>query len=221
MAHSSGCSHGTTASQNPAIDPVCGMTVDPAKTPHRHAHAGHDFFFCSAGCRGKFIADPAKYLNREAAKAEPAAPTGTIYTCPMHPQIRQIGPGSCPICGMALEPEQVSLDDAPDPELIDMTRRFRIALVLTLPVFVIEMGSHLGLMHLVPPEWSNWISLVLTTPVVLWAGAPFFVRGWNSLVTKNLNMFTLIAMGTGVAWAYSMVGTLAPQWFPPAFRDMH
>ena len=139
----------------------------------------------------------------------------------MHPEVRQVGPGSCPICGMALEPEQVSLDDAPDPELIDMTRRFRIALVLTLPVFAIEMGSHVGLMHLVPPMWSNWISFALSTPVVLWAGAPFFVRGWRSLVTRHLNMFTLIAMGTGVAYLYSVVGTLAPQAFPPGFRDMH
>ena len=139
----------------------------------------------------------------------------------MHPEVRQVGPGSCPICGMALEPEQVSLDDAPDPELADMTRRFWIALVLTLPVFAIEMGSHLAGMHWVPPAWSNWISLALATPVVLWAGAPFFVRGWNSLVTRNLNMFTLIAMGTGVAWAYSVVGTLAPQLFPAAFRDAH
>jgi Cu+-exporting ATPase len=122
---------------------------------------------------------------------------------------------------MALEPEQVSLDDRPDPELIDMTRRFWIALALTLPVFVLEMGSHLGLMHLVPPGWSNWISFTLATPVVLWAGAPFFARGWRSLITRNLNMFTLIAMGTGVAWLYSVVGTLAPQLFPPAFRDMH
>ena len=138
----------------------------------------------------------------------------------MHPEVRQQGPGSCPICGMALEPEQVSLDDAPDPELIDMTRRFWIALALTVPVFAIEMGRHLGLMHLVPPMWSNWISLVLATPVVLWAGAPFFERGWKSLLTRNLNMFTLIAMGTGVAYAYSIVGTLAPQLFPPAFRDM-
>ncbi len=154
------------------------------------------------------------------AKPRRRHPTGTIYTCPMHPEVRQVGPGSCPICGMALEPEQVSLDDAPDPEMIDMVRRFWIALALTVPVFVLEMGGHLGL-HLLPPAWSNWISLVLATPVVLWAGAPFFVRGWNSLVTRHLNMFTLIAMGTGVAWLYSMVGTLAPQWFPPAFRDMH
>src|SRR5258708_21586529 len=137
----------------------------------------------------------------------------------MHPEVRQAGSGSCPICGMALEPEQVSLDDATDPELIDMTRRFWIALALTLPVFAIEMGGHLGLMQL--PMWSNWISFALATPVVLWAGAPFFVRGGRSLVTRNLNMFTLIAMGIGVAWLYSMVATFVPQAFPPAFRDMH
>jgi Cu+-exporting ATPase len=139
----------------------------------------------------------------------------------MHPEVRQIGPGSCPICGMALEPEQVSLDRGPDPELIDMTGRFWIALALTLPVFAIEMGSHFGVMHLLPPAWSNWISLALSTPVVLWAGAPFFVRGWNSLLTRHLNMFTLIAMGTGVAYLYSVVGTLAPRLFPPALRDAH
>jgi Cu+-exporting ATPase len=139
----------------------------------------------------------------------------------MHPEVKQIGPGTCPICGMALEPEQVSLDDARDPELIHMTRRFWIALALTLPVFVIEMGGHLGLTHLLPANWSNWISFALATPVVLWAGAPFFARGARSLVTRNLNMFTLIAMGTGVAWAYSVVATLVPQAFPPAFRDMH
>src|SRR3984893_11203652 len=202
-----------------AIDPVCGMSVNPATAEHRFSHEGEDYFFCSARCRERFGAEPEKYLQPR--EPEPAAPAGTIYTCPMHPEVRQVGPGSCPICGMALEPEQVSLDDAPDPELTDMTRRFWIALVLTLPVFVIEMGSHLGLAHLVPPMWSNWISFVLATPVVLWAGAPFFVRGWRSLLTRNLNMFTLIAMGTGVAWLYSVAGTLAPQWFPPAFRDMH
>jgi Cu+-exporting ATPase len=202
-----------------AIDPVCGMKVDPATARHRFSHAGQDYFFCSANCRDRFVAEPEKFLHPK--QPEPAAPAGTIYTCPMHPQIRQVGPGSCPICGMALEPEQISLDDKPDPERIDMTRRFWIALVLTLPVFVLEMGSHLGLMHWLPPAWSNWISFVLATPVVLWAGAPFFARGWRSLVTRNLNMFTLIAMGTGVAWLYSVVGTLAPQWFPPQFRDMH
>ncbi len=205
-----------------AIDPVCGMSVNRQTAKHRFAYQGQDYFFCSGRCRERFEAEPEKYLKpKEARQPEPEAPAGTIYTCPMHPEVRQVGPGSCPICGMALEPEQVSLDLAPDPELIDMVRRFWIAVVLTLPVFVIEMGSHLGFGHLVSPVWSNWISLVLATPVVLWAGAPFFVRGWRSLVTRNLNMFTLIAMGTGVAWLYSVVGTLAPQLFPPAFRDMH
>lgn len=195
------------------------MKVDPATARHRFSYKGQDYFFCGARCRERFEAEPEKFLSPR--KPEPAAPAGTIYTCPMHPEVRQTGPGSCPICGMALEPEQVSLDDAPDPELIDMTRRFWIALALTAPVFVIEMGRHLGLMHLLPPGWSNWISLVLATPVVLWAGAPFFVRGWRSVLSRNLNMFTLIAMGTGVAYLYSVIGTLAPQWFPPAFRDMH
>ena len=201
------------------------MRVDPATAKHHCTHQSQDYFFCSGRCRERFEAEPEKFLQPK--QPEPAAPAGAIYTCPMHPEVRQVGPGSCPICGMALEPEQVSLDDGPDPELADMTRRFWIALALTLPVFAIEMGNHLGQMflagqmHLVPPAWSNWISLVLSTPVVLWAGAPFFVRGWNSLVTRNLNMFTLIAMGTGVAWAYSVVGTLAPQLFPAAFRDMH
>jgi Cu+-exporting ATPase len=222
-----------------AIDPVCGMSVDPHTAKHRFAYKGQDYFFCSGRCRARFGAEPDKFLQPK--RPEPAAPAGAIYTCPMHPEVKQAGSGSCPICGMALEPEQVSLDDAPDPELIDMTRRFWIALALTLPVFVIEMGGHLGMMNLLPENWSNWISLALATPVVLWAGAPFFARGWRSLgldpekwlsgfrtrsspnkkVTRNLNMFTLIAMGTGVAWAYSVVATLAPQAFPLAFRDMH
>jgi Cu+-exporting ATPase len=205
-----------------ATDPVCGMSVRREAAKHRFAYKGQDYFFCGARCRQRFEAEPEKYLKPKATRPpEPEAPAGAIYTCPMHPEVRQVGPGSCPICGMALEPEQVSLDQAPDPELIDMTRRFWIALALTLPVFVIEMGSHLGFGHLLPPMWSNWISFVLATPVVLWAGAPFFARGWRSLVTRHLNMFTLIAMGTGVAWLYSVVGTLAPQLFPPAFRDMH
>jgi P-type Cu+ transporter len=201
-----------------AIDPVCGMSLDPASARHRFAYRGQDYVFCSSGCRERFAAEPEKFLG---PKPQPAAPAGAIYTCPMHPQVKRSAPGACPICGMALEPEQVSLDDVPDPELTDMTRRFWIALALTLPVFVIEMGGHLGLIHLNDPALSNWISLALSTPVVLWAGAPFFVRGWQSLVTRNLNMFTLIAMGTGVAWLYSVVATLAPQLFPPALRDMH
>jgi Cu+-exporting ATPase len=201
------------------IDPVCGMGVDARTAKHRFTYNVQDYFFCSGRCRERFEAEPDKFLQPKSP--EPAAPAGAIYTCPMHPEVKQAGPGSCPICGMALEPEQISLDDAPDPESIDMTRRFWIALALTIPVFVIEMGGHLGLMHPVPANWSNWISFALATPVVLWAGAPFFARGWRSLVTRNLNMFTLIAMGTGVAWAYSVVATLAPQAFPPALRDMH
>ena len=202
-----------------AIDPVCGMKVNPATAKHRFNYKGEEYLFCSGRCRERFEAEPEKYLKPR--EPEPPAPAGTIYICPMHPEVRQVGPGSCPICGMGLEPEQVSLDDGPDPELLDMTRRFWIALALTLPVFVLEMGSHLGLMHLVPPNWSNGISFVLATPVVLWAGAPFFQRGWQSLLTRNLNMFTLIAIGTGVAYVYSAVATLAPQLFPSAFRDMH
>ena len=194
------------------------MTVDPHKTPHRHSHQGHPYYFCSAGCRTKFAADPAKYLDP--SKREPArpVPAGTIYTCPMHPEIRQEGPGSCPICGMALEPELPSADTGPNPELADMTRRFWIGLALSVPVVVLEMGGHL-FGHLVAQPLSNWLQFLLATPVVLWAGWPFFERGWQSLVTRNLNMFTLIAIGTGVAWLYSVVAVLAPQAFPPAFRD--
>ena len=201
-------------------DPVCGMTVDPAKTAHHADHAGHAYHFCSAGCRTKFVAEPGTYLQvRAPLRAEAVAP-GTIYTCPMHPQIRQPGPGSCPICGMALEPETPSAETGPNPELVDFTRRFWIGLVLTIPVFLLEMGGHLtGMMHLVGgPRVGNWIQLVLATPVVLWAGWPFFVRGWQSLVNRSLNMFTLIALGTGVAWVFSVVATLAPGIFPAAFR---
>jgi Cu+-exporting ATPase len=208
--------HDQSAAAATVKDPVCGMNVDPATSKHRFAHRGATFHFCSARCREKFAADPAKYLNKE---PPPAAPAGTIYTCPMHPEIRQVGPGSCPICGMALEPEVASLDAAPNHELIDMTRRFWIGGLLALPPVVLEMGGHLaGPHHWIDPALSNWIQLVFATPVVLWAGFPFFVRGAQSLVTRNLNMFTLIAMGTGVAYVYSVIATLAPQLFPAAFR---
>jgi Cu+-exporting ATPase len=200
-----------------AIDPVCGMTVDPLKTPHRQAYHDHTYYFCGSGCRTKFAADPAKYLDKKPAAA-PEAPPGTIYTCPMHPQIRQVGPGSCPICGMALEPLEPTAETGPNPELTDMTRRLWVGIALAIPVVVLEMGGHLLNMHIVPPAASNWIQLALATPVVLWSGWPFFVRGWQSLVTRNLNMFTLIAMGTGVAWLYSVVATVAPGIFPNAFR---
>jgi len=202
------------------LDPVCGMTVDPHATQHRHQHQGRTYYFCSEGCRTKFAADPAKYLDPDRAKQQEPVPEGTIYTCPMHPEIRQVGPGSCPICGMALEPELVSLDTGPNPELADMSRRFWIGLVLTLPVFALEMGGHLfGAHRFIEQGTSNWIQFVLATPVVLWAGWPFFERGWQSLLTRNLNMFTLIAMGTGVAWVYSVIATFAPGVFPEAFRS--
>jgi Cu+-exporting ATPase len=198
-------------------DPVCGMTVDPATSRHRFDYRGETLSFCSASCRTKFAADPKKYLDTSKPKA--AAPEGAIYTCPMHPQIRQVGPGSCPICGMALEPEVASLDTPPNPELAAMTRRFWIGLALSAPPVVLEMGGHLVGGHgWIDQTLSNWIQLVFATPVVLWAGWPFFVRGWQSLVTRNLNMFTLIAMGTGVAYVYSLIGTVAPDIFPATFR---
>ena len=197
-------------------DPVCGKSVDLTTTAHRASHGGQDYFFCSAGCRTKFIGDPMRYLNPP-VEAEPAVP-GAIYTCPMHPEIRQEGPGSCPICGMALEPETVTAEAPPNHELIDFTRRFWVGLVLTLPVFALEMGGHLANLHMfIPGQMSNWIQFALATPVVLWCGWPFFERGWTSLRTRRLNMFTLIAMGVGVAWLYSVVAVVAPTLFPPAF----
>jgi Cu+-exporting ATPase len=222
-AHSHGSHDRRSDDRSPAeagsaIDPVCGMSVDPHTTPHRHTHQGHPYYFCSAGCRSKFAADPARYLSPTAASAPPV-PADTIYTCPMHPQIRQTRPGACPICGMALEPELVSAENARNPELADMTRRFWIGLVLSLPVVALEMGGHLVDLHgVLNQSTSNMLQFIFATPVVLWAGWPFFVRGWQSLVTRNLNMFTLIAMGTGVAFLYSVVATLAPGLFPSALR---
>ncbi|HZH11966.1 MAG TPA: heavy metal translocating P-type ATPase [Microvirga sp.] len=200
-------------------DPVCGMTVDPHTATHRVQYLGKPYFFCSSGCQSKFLAEPADYIEPAVARKAEPVPEGTIYTCPMHPQIRQVGPGSCPICGMALEPAVATAEMGPSHELVDMTRRFWVGLALSLPVVALEMGGHLmGLGHTIGQQTSNWIQMLLATPVVLWAGWPFFVRAWQSLVTRNLNMFTLIAMGIGVAWVYSMVATLAPDVFPAAFR---
>src|SRR5215468_9594839 len=199
-------------------DPVCGMEVDPHRTVHRAEHNGRTYYFCSSGCREKFVASPSAYVTR-VSEPPKLVPEGTIYTCPMHPQIRQVGPGFCPICGMALEPVEVEAGTGPSPELVDMTRRFWIGLVLTIPVAALEMGGHLTDLHmLLGQRLSNWVQLHLATPVVLWAGWPFFVRGWASLKTRSLNMFTLIAMGTGVAWTYSVIATLFPGIFPDAFR---
>jgi Cu+-exporting ATPase len=200
-------------------DPVCGMSVDPASAKYKTDHESQTYYFCSAGCREKFIENPSAYLGEK--QTPKGMPAGTIYTCPMHPEIKQIGPGSCPICGMALEPELVSSDTPPNPELPYMTRRFWIALALTVPILFLEMIPHVTGISFVPPNWSNPLQFALATPVVLWAGYPFFERGWKSVISGNLNMFTLIAMGTGVAWLYSVVAVLTPQIFPAAFRDHH
>jgi Cu+-exporting ATPase len=208
--------HRPAPAEGGALDPVCGMSVDPHTAKHQAAHHGHPYYFCSAGCKTKFTANPAKYLGPR--EPEPVI-EGAIYTCPMHPEIRQEGPGVCPICGMALEPDVVTADSGPNPELADMTRRLWIGGALTLPVFILEMGSHLVGGHgWIDPKLSSYIQFAFATPVVLWAGAPFFVRGWQSLLTRNLNMFTLIAMGTGVAYIYSLFATFAPGIFPDAFR---
>jgi Cu+-exporting ATPase len=206
-----------------AIDPVCGMRVDPATTAHRADHDGETWYFCSARCRVRFLEEPARWIAKAkgTAPSETSASPGAIYTCPMHPEIRQVGPGSCPICGMALEPEDATAVTGPNPELADMTRRFWVGAVLTLPVLVMEMAAHLpglAMHHLVPALWSGWIQFALATPVVLWAGWPFFVRAAASLRTMNLNMFTLIAMGTGAAWIYSVIALLLPDMFPSTFR---
>jgi P-type Cu+ transporter len=203
-----------------AIDPVCGMTVNITTAKHILEHDRQNYYFCGAGCKTKFQANPTKYLDASLKVAEPVV-AGAIYTCPMHPQIQQVGPGTCPICGMALEPMVVTADSGPNHELADMSRRFWVGLALTIPVFILEMGGHVtGLTMLLGQQLSNWLQLFLATPVVIWAGWPFFVRGWQSLQTRNLNMFTLIAMGTGVSWVYSVVATLMPDIFPTAFRQM-
>jgi Cu+-exporting ATPase len=216
--HHAHCAHSEPKAPGTAIDPVCGMSVDPASTPHIATHGGVHHYFCSAGCLAKFEADPARYMS-DAPRQTETVPEGAIWTCPMHPEVQQPGPGSCPICGMALEPMTPTLNDGPSGEYADMKRRFVIGLILALPVVALEMGGHLtGLRHLLDGKIANLIQMALATPVVLWAGWPFFERGWASVRSRHLNMFTLIAMGTGVAWIYSVAATLAPGIFPAAFR---
>jgi P-type Cu+ transporter len=201
-----------------ATDPVCGMKVKIADAPNKADHDGHTYYFCSPRCLGKFTAEPLRYLKPAAAAAS-ATKQGTIYTCPMHPEIRQVGPGSCPICGMALEPAEATLEERPNEELLDMTRRLWIGGALAVPVLAVDMGGHLfGIDALLPHGMKDWVLLALATPVVLWAGWPFFVRGAQSVARRSLNMFTLIALGTGVAWLYSVVATVAPGLFPAALR---
>ncbi len=216
--HAHTCHHAADAAVK---DPVCGMTVDPAKSPHAWQHEGVLYRFCCGGCLAKFQADPDVYLGRRPANT-PVMPAGTQYTCAMCPEIVQDGPGSCPKCGMALEPMGLpSVDAGPNPELIDMTRRFWVSLALSLPLLVMEMGRHLLSLPVdavVPPAANPWIQLVLAAPVLVWGGLPFFQRGWASVATRNPNMFTLIALGTGAAFAYSVVATVAPGVFPATFR---
>ncbi len=207
----------TASTDDKILDPVCGMDVDPDTTKHHAAHAERDYHFCSARCREKFTADPEKYLSPEKADSTQEVVPGAIYICPMHPEIRQAGPGTCPICGMALEPEAPSLDDDENPELVDFSRRFWWTLPLSLVVLVLAMFGH---------QWPwlsttarTWIELVLSTPVVLWAGWPFFARGLQSIRNRSPNMWTLIGTGVAAAYVYSLVATLAPDLFPASFQE--
>ena len=206
------------------LDPVCGMTTDPGHPRSSIEHAGIRINFCSDGCRGKFAAHPDQYLDPPAAKAAgEAVPAGTIYTCPMHPEVKQIGPGHCPKCGMALEPMLPAAGESDDGDVRALARRFWWLVALTIPVFVLAMGPHLFGWRL-PMPWhlvAGWVEAVLATIVVWWGGAPFFARGWRSLRPWSPNMYTLIAIGTGVAWAYSTVAFLVPGLFPAGFRDAH
>lgn len=212
------CSGGHTGDTRITVkDPVCGMSVDPAKSPHHAVHAGHSYHFCSAGCLAKFNNAPDNYLGDE-TKPIPKANPGAIWTCPMHPQVRREGPGTCPICGMALEPEEPSLDDGPNPELIDFTRRLWVAGSLSAPLLLVSMVSKMFGWRIVSSAASPWVQLALTAPIVLWAGWPFFKRGWTSVRTRHLNMFTLIAIGVGAAFLDSVAATLFPGLFPPTFR---
>jgi Cu+-exporting ATPase len=249
--------------QHPAagahIDPVCGMTVSPESAAGTHEHDGTRYYFCGTSCLNRFKADPSAFLKPPDRAARAAAPpAGTTYacpmdpevrqdhpgscprcgmalepdlstgpqvrveyTCPMHPEIVRAEPGACPICGMALEPRTVAVEEGPNPELVDMTRRMWIAAIVGLPVFVLAMGDMvlgMGLGGRISAGVTNWVGLVCATPVVLWAGWPFFQRGWASIVNRHANMFTLIALGVGAAYLFSVAGTIAPQLFPEGFR---
>jgi len=218
--HGPGRACGSGTAQATVRDPVCGMTVVPAKSPHLAEVKGKDYHFCSAGCRAKFVADPQRYLSPQPQREAQAVPEGTIWTCPMHPEVRQARPGSCPICGMALEPAEPGLEERPNPELVDMTRRLVVSAALALPLLVLTMLADLTGIHLVPMAYAPWVQLALASPVVLWGAWPFFERGAASLRSGNLNMFTLISLGVGVAYGYSLVAVLFPGVFPAQFRTM-
>jgi Cu+-exporting ATPase len=210
-------------------DPVCGMEVETHSAAHKLQLGGAIYYFCSSRCLEKFKSDPDRYLspaNHDPADQRPPlgeiheADQGTIWTCPMHPQIRRNGPGQCPICGMALEPLEPTLDEGPNPELIDMTRRFWVSAALSLPLLLVVMGMELFGWNIMPMRTAVWVQLALASPVVLWGGWPFFERFWASLKTRNLNMFTLIGLGIGVAYSYSVVAAIAPHAFPASLRTM-
>lgn len=205
------------------VDPVCGMSVAPETAAGKYDYKSETFYFCSTGCLNKFKQNPSNFLEKKREERQAAATSeGVEYTCPMHPEIVQIGPGSCPLCGMALEPKIISLDDAPDPEFVDMKRRFWICAVLTLPVFILAMAEMLPDFHsVVSPRLSIWIQFILATPVVLWGGFPFFRRAWDSVKNTSPNMFTLIAIGTGAAYLFSLFALFFPQIFPASLRNEH
>lgn len=206
----------------PHVDPVCKMLVMPETAAGAYEFAGVTYYFCNPGCKERFAADPDKFLNSTPVLGEVASDGDRQYTCPMHPEVLQIGPGSCPKCGMALEPKEITLDDTPDPEFVDMKRRFWVSAVLTLPVFVLAMGEMFPSFHnLIQPKTSIWVQFVLATPVVLWGGWPFFERAWASVKNASPNMFTLIAIGTGAAYLLSLAALFVPVWFPVEMRDAH
>jgi len=223
----------TAAHKAPALDPVCGMTVDPDRAAGSFEYQGKTYYFCSKHCLHRFQENPESFLTKPAAVTpisiarapEPTVTTpGQKYTCPMHPEIIRDQPGSCPICGMALEPLVVTLDEEENPELRDMSRRFWIAVILTIPVFVLGMSDLIPgqpLQQLIPMSTLAWVQLVLATPVVLWAGWPFLERAWQSVVNRSLNMFTLIGLGVAVSYLFSVIAILAPGMFPASFRDHH
>lgn len=228
-AHAQDHPQGAAAHGTVVTDPVCGMKVDTQTSQHRHELDGTPYYFCSARCLEKFTANPDRYLNppnddpavtHPAMGALPQAAEGTIWTCPMHPEIRRDEPGTCPICGMGLEPLEPTLEEGPNPELIDMSRRFWVSAALSLPLVILAMATELFGWEPLPMRQLVWIQLALATPVVLWGGLPFFERFWASIKTRNLNMFTLIGLGVGVAYGYSIVATVAPDVFPASLRTM-
>ena len=205
-----------------ATDPVCGMMVDTHAGKPSYDHQGHTYHFCSDGCRIKFAGDPTRYLTKT-GETKPL-PQGTLYTCPMHPEIVREEPGACPICGMALEPMGALPVDVPNAELVDFTRRLKVAVPLSLALVALDMGSHVFGRDLLPflsAPAQQWLKLALAAPAVLWCGWPFFVRGFASIRSGWLNMFTLIGLGTGAAFLYSLIATIAPGLFPDAMRDAH